>query len=263
MKKIYKAYSKINVFLNVFSDVDEKTKKHKLESLVLINKKIFDVITIKKSHVLKISYFDKHGHIINFNNDAIKKAIGWFSKQFPGSELSFDIIVKKNIPIGSGLGGESTDIATILTYLFDIYKIKLTPELMLEIALNVGSDVCFFMSKYKFAYVAEYGNEIIPIYGINLDYRIHILSEINSSTKEVFYLFDKQKIQNPYEQKIGFLRLKEIIDKKKYNLLFNNLSQVAFNLYPLLWKEYKILIKRTDDFLILSGSGSAIVRIKK
>lgn len=236
-------------------------KKHKLESVFILNKKIFDIVKILPSKKESITYFDSYDKKIYFSDDAVKKALIWFKTRFPTFSTNFEITIVKKIPVGSGLGGESTDIATVLNYFFSIYNIKISNNLLLDIALNVGSDVCFFLKPCKIAYVTEYGNEVIPLRQIGIDYKIEYYKYIKSSTSLIFRIFDSH-FQNFNFPRYGVKKIYKILKNHEYNELFNNLTPFIFDCYPDIQKEYKILGKKTSDFLIISGSGSSIVRLK-
>ncbi|MBP5783657.1 hypothetical protein J6W32_03635 [bacterium] len=104
--------------------------------------------------------------------------------------INYQITVFKHIPIGAGLGGESSDCACVLNFLLQSNNLVLTEELKLDLALNVGSDVCFFLSQYQQAYVYEYGNKVIKLPDFSLNYLL-ALPNTATSTKQVFTNFDQ------------------------------------------------------------------------
>ena len=59
------------------------------------------------------------------------------------SDFSFK--VQKNIPIGAGLGGGSSNCASTLIVLNKLFKLKLPDSKLLKIGLSLGSDVPFFI----------------------------------------------------------------------------------------------------------------------
>jgi len=56
-----------------------------------------------------------------------------------------EIDLEKNIPIGGGLGGGSSDCATTLAVLNRLWGLKLPAERLAEMALALGADVPFFL----------------------------------------------------------------------------------------------------------------------
>lgn len=56
-----------------------------------------------------------------------------------------DIFMQKQIPMGGGLGGGSSDAATTLLALNHLWKVNLNPEQLLELGLQLGADVPVFI----------------------------------------------------------------------------------------------------------------------
>jgi 4-diphosphocytidyl-2-C-methyl-D-erythritol kinase len=62
-----------------------------------------------------------------------------------GARTGVDIDLEKNIPIGGGLGGGSSDCATTLAALNRLWDLRLRGEELAEIGLALGADVPFFL----------------------------------------------------------------------------------------------------------------------
>ena len=56
-----------------------------------------------------------------------------------------DIRLKKRIPVQGGLGGGSSDAATTLVALNEIWGLRLAPSLLAELGLELGADIPFFI----------------------------------------------------------------------------------------------------------------------
>lgn len=62
-----------------------------------------------------------------------------------GSLPGVDIVLDKNLPMGAGLGGGSSDAATTLVALNRLWGLGLDRQALQEIALELGADVPFFV----------------------------------------------------------------------------------------------------------------------
>ncbi|BBM89827.1 4-diphosphocytidyl-2-C-methyl-D-erythritol kinase [Spirochaetota bacterium] len=56
-----------------------------------------------------------------------------------------DIVLAKGIPLGAGLGGGSSDAAALITWVDKVYALRLSMQEKINLALNIGSDVPFFL----------------------------------------------------------------------------------------------------------------------
>jgi len=66
-------------------------------------------------------------------------------KQKSGTKLGAEIEVIKNIPAGGGLGGGSSDAATTLVALNQLWDIGMSTEELAELGLSLGADVPVFI----------------------------------------------------------------------------------------------------------------------
>ena len=62
-----------------------------------------------------------------------------------GCTLGVDLTVEKNIPMGGGLGGGSSDAATTLLALNRLWDLNLSREKLMQIGLTLGADVPVFI----------------------------------------------------------------------------------------------------------------------
>jgi 4-diphosphocytidyl-2-C-methyl-D-erythritol kinase len=66
-------------------------------------------------------------------------------KAATGTPLGASLSIRKRIPMGGGLGGGSSDAATVLLALNRLWNCKLSPERLQELGLALGSDVPVFL----------------------------------------------------------------------------------------------------------------------
>ena len=63
-----------------------------------------------------------------------------------GTRLGADIALEKRLPLGGGLGGGSSDAATVLLALNHLWATELKRARLLELGLELGADVPFFIN---------------------------------------------------------------------------------------------------------------------
>jgi 4-diphosphocytidyl-2-C-methyl-D-erythritol kinase len=91
----------------------------------------------------------------------VLKAVSLFRER-TGCKNGLNIRLKKRIPAGAGLGGGSSDAASVLLALNLLSGASLSKEELMEMAAFLGSDVPFFLSG-GVAFVSGRGEKIEPV----------------------------------------------------------------------------------------------------
>ena len=239
--KIHKLISpaKINLNLKVIK-FDKNLQKHKLSSQIVIIK-LHDVIEIKPSNDLSVVYKDTNKKKIFVKNDIIKKTIKYFDKKYK-KKSKFNILVDKKIPIGYGIGGGSSNAASILKYLYKFYKIN--PKNFFDDAPELGSDVLLFFNQTP---------KIID--GIK-GYRI--LNKNTARWKKIYLIFPRTK--NLTASIFSHFRKNSISEKTTKNSFRNDLLKSSLAVNPEFFDIYSLMLseKKKFSFFGMSGSGSSI-----
>jgi len=100
------------------------------------------------------------------------------------NHFGVDILLTKNIPMGAGLGGGSSDAATTLLALNKLWKMQLTIDELSEIGLELGADVPVFVHGFA-AFAEGVGEKLSHIYPDENWYLV-LIPPVHVSTKEVF-----------------------------------------------------------------------------
>ncbi len=172
-----------------------------------------------------------------------------------GINAEVKIRLQKNIPLGSGLGGGSSDAAAMLKGLQEIYGDPLSPIEMLDIARLLGSDVAFFLNGSP-SYATGRGDVIEPLrYSI----RQHILTltpDISVSTAFAY------SVVTPTGLPAKSLReaLRELDDSySRYNgVIINDFEGVIVDSFPVIGRIKSELENLGASYVSMSGSGSSI-----
>ena len=174
-------------------------------------------------------------------------------KQF--SEIDgISVTLKKYIPSGAGLGGGSSDAATVLKGLRELYDLPLDNSGLCEIAAKIGADVPFFILG---------GTQIGSGIG-------DVLSKISKPVDGYYLLIVPDVfISTAWAYKALKKHLKDDTDRPNFAhfLESNNLSNAIFDndferiivpTYPKIGEIKKGLLEAGASYASLSGSGSTV-----
>lgn len=154
-------YAKVNLSLDVLGRREDGY--HNLE-MIMQTVSLKDVITVSvdadtEETVIEVTC-DKDSVPQNDDNLAAKSARLFLEKS--GFNADVKINIEKNIPMGAGLGGGSSDAAGVLTALNEVLGFPLKNHQLAEIAAAIGSDVPFFI--YGGTMLAEdTGTKLSPV----------------------------------------------------------------------------------------------------
>ena len=246
-----KSFAKINVFLKV---VGTRGNYHEILSRFVLCEQLLDEIYFERSNSFAIECDNKEikENIIQKAIDELKRA--GFSNELDEFFSSHKIIINKQIPIGAGLGGGSSNAATFLLMVNDELNLNIKRENLMQIASKIGADVTFFVSGYRAANVSGIG-EIIEEFDDEVPNLNIFTPNVFCSTPMVYQEFRSnflQYIDVNAAKKMQNLKSKELLEIYK-NEELNDLFAPCFKLYPQM-NEFR------DKFL--SGSGSSVFSIK-
>ncbi len=254
MKKI-KSFAKINLFLKV-------TKRfknfHKIHSLIVqIN--LHDEVLIKENIRKKntILFFGKYK--ANKQNNTVINLLKLMKKKFSSIKYkNFDIHIKKNIPNGSGLGGASSNAATVFNFIKRKYKLKISDKDSQKLLAKIGKDCPLFLNQ-KAKLIKSTGEQFVEYKDNPKLNMLLIYPNMTLSTKKVF-----NKLKNisniSLKKSINFKDEKRLLDVCKY--YGNDLLIPAIKIAPKLKTLIKLISKIEDsNFYSMTGSGSAFFLI--
>ena len=152
----------------------------------LIN--LSDEVLIKKTLSKSISVKTNLAPSIENKKNIVFSAIKLLSDHV-GKEIHCEVDIIKNIPLGGGLGGGSSNAATALIGINFLFELGLTSKELMKLGEKLGADVPFFILG-KNAFASGIG-EILLKDNRNIDNKYLLLfPQIHSSTKELFSKWD-------------------------------------------------------------------------
>ncbi len=140
MSSKIKCPAKINLFLNIINKRPDGF--HELQSLIT-KIDLFDELAVEKSTKFSLEINGEFAEFIEIHNNLFTKILDYFVKDFH-IDSNLKITLQKNIPVGAGLGGGSSNGAYFIKILNEIFALKLSKIEMQKISLNFGSDIAFF-----------------------------------------------------------------------------------------------------------------------
>lgn len=266
MKTVRKAPAKINLFLHMTGKREDGY--HLLRS-VMQTISLYDEVTVtalpgKREIHLKTE--EESIASIGMKNTACRAA-KLFMDEIPDASYEITIELAKQIPSQAGLGGGSSDGASTLLALAELFPSAVSPERLAELALKIGADVPFFLQGGTALCegVGEILTEATPLDSLP----ILILKPAHGvSTPGCYARFDQSgsmRTMREEEKKIleTFLFPKGKTDpcerlKQAMPILWNDLYEPALADAPEMAQAIPLLEKYGAFYSAMSGSGSAM-----
>jgi len=243
------ANAKINLGLNV---TQKRTDGyHNLET-VFYPVKLYDVVEITDANKVTclIKGIDVPGHV---EDNICIKAFNALQKDFglPPQQIT----LLKNIPVGAGLGGGSSDAAHLVKLLNDKFSLGLTQVAMENYVKPLGADCSFFI-KNEPAFASGIGDELSPI-AIDLSnfFLVLIKPPVHVSTADA-YAGIKPIIPSRSLKDLIHLPVKEW-----RSCLENDFETSVFSKYSEIEQVKSKLYQSGALFSLMSGSGSSVFAI--
>jgi 4-diphosphocytidyl-2-C-methyl-D-erythritol kinase len=252
MKQTFLSPAKVNLVLKVLSKRPDGY--HNIFSIV-DPITLYDLIHIEETDNDSIVVKDDKGLLPEGEQNTVYRAAKRI-KDVYSIRKGVNIYVEKRIPIGSGLGGPSSNAATVLKALSEIWRLSVTDKEFVDLGRSIGADVPLFLCG-KPCIMEGIGDIITPIALPRLWYLI-VYPGVVLSTKEAYGRLRIVLTNNEKNIKLmgNFKNIGEIASS-----LENDLEQVGMIMCPQI-KTIKDILVRTDALgVLMSGSGSSVFGI--
>jgi len=230
MKLKLKAPAKINLGLKILGKLDNGF--HEVET-IYAQIGLFDLIELEVITEDKIEFKDK--------NNLVYKTVQLIKDELRVNKGVRIKLIKK-IPIGSGLGGGSSDAAVVLKGLNKLWKLGLSEKELVKLGLKLGSDVGYQVvgGIKKEIQGGEQAGKFEKIKEKIDGWVVVVWPDLFISSKEAYKGVEYEKIN-------------------KTELLWHNDFEIwTFKQYPELKMIKERLIKLGAEKSLLSGKGSAV-----
>ena len=180
-------------------------------------------------------------------------------KAFPEIKaVSINLI--KNIPIGSGLGGGSSNCANVMLGLCKLFNLKKDKKILKKIASSLGSDVSFFLDGGA-QYGTGFGENLEKVSLPKIEHILIIIPEINISTSWAFKNLKNSLFQESTKSKFDNINRLKFSWKSMQKFFENDFESLVFRTYPKIGELKRKLLECGANYASLSGSGSTVFGI--
>ena len=185
------------------------------------------------------------------DNIVYRAAAAFYSRI--GASPEIEIAIRKRIPIAAGLGGGSSNAATTLMTLNEMYGSPVTPEELMKIGTGLGADVPFFIFG-KTAWASGIGDRfqesplLPPLWFVLINPGFEI------STKMVYQGLNLGLTKQGINYSIPRFSTTEDLIRG----LTNDLESVTTRLHPVLDQIKALLLKSGAQGALMSGSGPTV-----
>ena len=228
-----KSPAKINLHLEIIGKREDGY--HEL-AMIMQNIDLSDYIEFENNQIGEIKLKSDSKDLSLDEDNLIIKAANYIKDISKNKELGANIFLKKNIPIGAGLAGGSSNAAATLVGLNKLWALDLDYDTIFILSAKLGSDVPFFIEGgCQFCFGR---GEILEKYSSNFDFGVILLKNPNISISTV----------DTYKKYSQEFCPKYFTETEKTNKIRNDLRVNGFNDFKL--SEQRINVKNDLQVIV-------------
>lgn len=175
----YPAPGKLNLFLHVLGrcETGEHAGYHELQTVFrLIDRSDRVGIAVRADGEIRFSGV--------YGEDNLCVRAARLLKQTSGTSLGADLALEKVLPAGGGLGGGSSDAATVLVALNGLWDLALEKDRLTSLGARIGADVPVFIEGRN-ALGEGIGERLTPL-DLPAAWYVVLTPQVSVSTEEIF-----------------------------------------------------------------------------
>ena len=228
-----KSPAKINLHLEIIGKREDGY--HEL-AMIMQNIDLSDYIEFENNQIGEIKLKSDSKDLSLDEDNLIIKAANYIKDISKNKELGANIFLKKNIPIGAGLAGGSSNAAATLVGLNKLWALDLDYDTIFILSAKLGSDVPFFIEGgCQFCFGR---GEILEKYSSNFDFGVILLKNPNISISTV----------DTYKKYSQEFCPKYFTETEKTNKIRNDLRVNGFNDFK--FSEQRINVKNDLQVIV-------------
>lgn len=256
-KASYKARAKINLGLDVCGKLDNG---YHVVKMIMQEVDLYDVISFRKREdpdiILSVESDDYLGDI---TGNLIFRAAK-LMKEYYSIKQGIEIHLEKRIPVAAGMAGGSTDAATTMIAMNEMFELGQTREQLMELAVSLGADIPFCILGGT-ALAEGIGEKLSSLPAPRQCVLLIAKPNIMVSTREVYERLDAKEIKDHPDIDAMVQSLQTGDFDKLVGQMGNVLETVTIELHPII-QDIKDTMKACGaQNAMMSGSGPTVFGI--
>lgn len=257
MRITKKAYGKINLTLEVESRRDDGY--HELNT-VMQTVSLYDVLSVSNECEEGIHISCNMSFVPTDDRNIVYKTIEKFYSYLGKKSYSVAVDIQKNIPVGGGMAGGSTDCGAVLMSLNDIEKKPFSFNELLNIGGKLGADVPFTMVGGA-ALATGIGDVLKPVKPLPNCHIVLCKPKFSISTKSAFSALSEEDFSKDNKSLLMEKLLEEGNVEKISKALYNSFENPLGKSKQEIFKIKNKLLECGALGAIMTGSGSTVYGI--
>jgi len=244
--------AKINLWLQI---VDRRADGYHNLWTLMVPVSVFDRMIIRFVGGGSIALHCNHPDVPEDSRNLVWKAVSVYKDRTGWPDGGVTVNIEKNIPVGAGLGGGSSNAGGILRLFNLINPSPLSEAELVNVAKRVGADVPFFL-RCRPALAEGIGDRLTYVKGVPQYFVVLVKPPFAISTKAAYRSLELTKKGN-------FISLNEILDLNVdlSSILKNDLEGYALSRYPMLVEIKRWLVEQGALASLVTGSGPTVFGI--
>lgn len=251
-----KAYAKINLGLDV---VKKREDGYHEVRMIMQTIDLYDKLSINRTNNSLISVKTNLHYLPTDENNLVYKAAALIKKECDIKQGVY-INLDKKIPVAAGMAGGSSDAASTLYGMNQLFDLKLSRKDLMQLALKLGADVPYCIMRGT-ALSEGIGEILTPLPPFPECHILIVKPAINVSTKYVYenLRLDAQTIHPDIDGIIHHIEQNDLYGATK--LFGNVLETVTEKEYPIITKIKEKMLLHGAIGSLMSGSGPTVFGI--
>lgn len=243
-----KSFAKINLGLEVLRKRPDGY--HEIRTLFQ-SVSLHDVLEFRPLDESRIELTGTAGDLSWGEDNIIHRAARMLSaRHAPNKGIAIRVI--KNIPLGAGLGGGSSNAAMTLWALNRLWGLGLSRKELAPLAAELGSDVPYFLEGGLCLGTGR-GEIVEPLGDLPSRQGVLVLPRLPVSTA---YIYRHHRVTLTSRDKDS--KIRRFLTSADLHGLVNDLEDTIFRFYPLIQEHKRRLLLQRPELALVSGSGAAV-----